>query len=75
MRMLYYQELLEYLHDMEEYFDQRADAEYFPDSASPVPNEEMRLLVKTRESIEAVENVIKDNAPFFIENKIPLGGK
>lgn len=60
MRMLYYQELLEHLHEMEEYFDQRADAEYFPDSPSAVPNEEMRLLVQVRESIEILEKEQKN---------------
>lgn len=56
MRMLYYQEMLEYLRDMEDYFKERADAEYFTDSASGVPNEEMRMLVKVREAIEKTEN-------------------
>lgn len=32
----------------EEYFDQRADAEYFPDSPAPHPNEEMKLLMEIR---------------------------
>ena len=36
------------LRECEEYFDQRADAEYFPDSPSPHPNEEMKLLTEIR---------------------------
>jgi hypothetical protein len=35
--------------EMREYFEQRADAEYFTDSAGPVPNEEMRMLAKLDE--------------------------
>lgn len=34
-----------------EYFEQRADAEYFTDNASPVGNEEMRLLVEVQQAI------------------------
>ena len=36
----------------EEYFEQRADAEYFTDSPHPHPNEEMRLLVAIREVLD-----------------------
>ena len=39
-------ELIEALEDTREYFDGRADAEYFADSATPVVNEEMRLQVQ-----------------------------
>lgn len=34
-----------------EYFEQRADAEYFTDSASPCGNEEMRLLVEVQQAV------------------------
>lgn len=37
-------ELVEALKDCWEYFDQRADAEYFTSSLAPRGNEEMRLL-------------------------------
>lgn len=35
--------------EMREYFEQRADAEYFTDSAGPVPNEERRMLARLDE--------------------------
>lgn len=41
-------EMREALAECEAYFEQRADAEYFADSASPVGNDEMRLLVGIR---------------------------
>lgn len=41
----------EALEEAEEYFDQKADAEYFTDSPSPHPNAEMRLLVAVREAL------------------------
>lgn len=44
-------DLAETLRDAEEYFDQRADAEYLPDQAAPVGNEEMSLLVDIRAAI------------------------
>lgn len=43
--------MLEALRQCEEYFDARADAEYFPDQATPVGNEEMGLLVDVRAAI------------------------
>ena len=43
--------LREALKEVEEYFDQRADAEYFTDSAAPFPNEEMKLLGIVREAL------------------------
>lgn len=49
-----HKELVITLLECEEYFDQRADAEYFPDSASPVPNEEMQLLVKIRDLLAMI---------------------
>lgn len=39
----------DFIEDLRDYLDGRADAEYFPDSAAPHPNAEMRLLVKLRE--------------------------
>ena len=36
------------LEEIEDYFDDRADAEYLPDKAAPAGNEEMRLLVEIR---------------------------
>lgn len=41
-------ELEAILKTVEEYFDQRADAEYFTDKAAPQGNEEMTLLVDIR---------------------------
>jgi hypothetical protein len=41
--------LADLMSDIKEYFDSRADAEYFTDSPSPHPNEEMRLLTRIRE--------------------------
>jgi hypothetical protein len=41
----------EALIEVETYFAERADAEYFTDSASPVGNEEMRLLVIVRAAL------------------------
>ncbi|MDX0009187.1 hypothetical protein GOB40_21145 [Sinorhizobium meliloti] len=43
--------VIEALQECEAYFDQRADAEYFTDSAAPVPNEEMKLLTLVREAL------------------------
>lgn len=45
------------LQDVREYFDDRADAEYFTDRAEPVPNEEARLLVTVDECIETLERM------------------
>lgn len=36
------------------YFEERADAEYFPDSPSPVGNEEMQLLVDVEDALRRV---------------------
>lgn len=41
------------LAEADEYFDQRADAEYFTDSAAPVGNEEMRILTEIRDALAA----------------------
>ncbi|HDZ38391.1 MAG TPA: hypothetical protein ENH62_08920 [Marinobacter sp.] len=41
------------LRKCEEYFDQRADAEYFPDSPRPHANEEMGHLTEIRDFLEA----------------------
>ncbi|MEZ0003816.1 hypothetical protein [Sinorhizobium fredii] len=43
--------LTEALRECEEFFDDRADAEYFTDSAAPHPNEEMKLLTLVRDAI------------------------
>lgn len=43
--------LREILDECEDYFDNRADAEYFTDSAAPHPNEEMRLLTAVRAAL------------------------
>jgi hypothetical protein len=40
------------LEDLSEYFDARADAEYFTDRAAPVGNEEMRFLGRIAEILE-----------------------
>ena len=45
--------LREALDQCEDYFDNRADAEYFTDSPTPVPNEEMTLLAVVRAALEA----------------------
>lgn len=39
------------LRDCEEYFDNRADAEYFTDSARLVGNEEMHMLSIVRDAL------------------------
>lgn len=44
--------LCDVLRECEEYFDQRADAEYFTDSPSPVGNEEMKMLCLIRETLK-----------------------
>ena len=44
-------DLIDALRECEEYFDSRADAEYFTDSAAPVPNEEMKLLTLVRDAL------------------------
>lgn len=45
--------VLEALENAGEYFDQRADAEYFTDGSSPVGNEEMTRLSEIKEAIAA----------------------
>ncbi|PDT47297.1 hypothetical protein CO661_14035 [Sinorhizobium fredii] len=44
--------VIEALEECEEYFDNRADAEYFTDDPSPVPNEEMRLLTVVLDALK-----------------------
>jgi hypothetical protein len=39
------------LRECEAYFEQRADAEYFPDCATPTGNEEMTLLCLVRDAL------------------------
>ena len=51
----YLREVMDLLDELDEYFDDRADAEYFPDRAEPVGNEEMRLLVKVRSIAEKLK--------------------
>ncbi len=41
-------EMIAVLRECEEYFDQRADAEYLPDQTAPQGNDEMRLLCDIR---------------------------
>jgi hypothetical protein len=43
----------EALLECEDYFDNRADAEWFPDSPRPVPNAEMTLLCVVRGALGA----------------------
>lgn len=43
------------LEEVQEYFDARADAEYFTDVAGPVGNEEMRLLTIVRAALAGVK--------------------
>jgi hypothetical protein len=50
--------VLEALRACEAYFEERADAEYFPDSAGPVGNEEMRLLVEVQAAIANLPNEV-----------------
>lgn len=45
----------EALDECEEYFDNRADAEYFSDSPQPVANEEMHLLGVVRSALPAID--------------------
>jgi hypothetical protein len=40
------------LEDLHEYFDGRADAEYFTDNAVPQGNDEMHFLVRIAELLE-----------------------
>lgn len=44
--------VVEALRECEEYFDQRADAEYFTESPGPVGNEEMTMLGVVRNALE-----------------------
>lgn len=46
----------EALTECEEYFDNRADAEYFPDSPTPVVNEEMRLLTTVHAALASQQD-------------------
>lgn len=48
-------ELEQILTECREYFEGGADAEYFTDRASPVPNEEMRLMVRCDEGLALVK--------------------
>lgn len=48
--------LAEALRQCRGYFDDRADAEYFTDSPTPLPNEEMRLLVEIDDALATLES-------------------
>jgi hypothetical protein len=58
------------LEECQEYFSQRADAEYFTDSPSPVGNEEMRLLTEVEVGLELLKEVA---ARQLIERSETLG--
>ena len=45
--------IIETLEACEEYFEQRADAEYFTDSPGAVGNEEMHLLVQVQDALRS----------------------
>jgi len=47
--------LREALEECDDYFDNRADAEYFTDSPSPIGNEEMNMLMMVRAALEATK--------------------
>jgi hypothetical protein len=49
------QELIEALRECEDYFDERADAEYHPGQDAPTGNEEMRMLVTVRSALSKLE--------------------
>lgn len=49
-----YTAIRETLENVEAYFDSRAEAEYFPDRASPIGSEEMHLLVDCRAALESL---------------------
>ena len=44
-------DMAEALAECEEYFEQRADAEYFTESAYPVGNEEMHMFVLVKKAL------------------------
>ena len=50
----------ELLLDLHEYFEGRADAEYFTDRAGPVGNEEMRFLVRIQREIALADEAGRD---------------
>lgn len=54
-------EVHETLSQVCEYFEERADAEYFTDSPSPIPNEEMRHFASCKEAIELLERYLKED--------------
>ena len=51
-----------------EYFSQRADAEYFPDRASPVPNEAMRHLSALRPARDEIARLTALSTPIRVED-------
>jgi len=50
--------LVDLLMELEEYFDQRADAEYFSDRPGPVGNEEMHFLVEVKEMLNKYQKPV-----------------
>lgn len=46
------------LRECEEYFDQRADAEYLPDRPAPIGNEEMSILTNIRAFLDTDRPVV-----------------
>ena len=50
-------ELDEILTEMREYFEDRSDAEYFTDRASPGPNKELQLMGRCDEGIRLLARV------------------
>lgn len=49
------------LRECEAYFEERADAEYFPDSPIPSGNEEMRLLVEVHTALRTPDSRLVDS--------------
>lgn len=52
---------MDILEEVKEYFEERADAEYFTDSAGGVPNEEMRMLGIVQEAAQEIERLRNEN--------------
>jgi hypothetical protein len=49
------------LEEVEEYFDNRADAEYFTDSPSPVGNLEMEMLILVNDASRLLNHAEQQN--------------
>jgi hypothetical protein len=52
-------DVIEALTQAAEYLEPKIDAEYFPDSASPVPNEEMSIYTLCAQALDALPPVFK----------------